>query len=108
MYMNPNKPIIFKAEQLDWEKLEAVGIRRKELEKDGNLDLLLQGAETGVTTLNLKTPVFSLTMDATLKLEVEPDGRPVIGINGIRPTEEEPLLQCITGCPYGKKPYGQL
>lgn len=24
MYMNPNKPIIFKAEQLDWEKLEAV------------------------------------------------------------------------------------
>ncbi|WP_410518622.1 DUF4099 domain-containing protein [Bacteroides ovatus] len=88
MYMNPNKPIIFKAEQLDWEKLEAVGIRRKEFEKDGNLDLLLQGAETGVTTLNLKTPVFSLTMDATLKLEVEPDGRPVIGINGIRPTEE--------------------
>lgn len=78
----------FKAEQLDWEKLEAVGIRRKELEKDGNLDLLLQGAETGVTTLNLKTPVFSLTMDATLKLEVEPDGRPVIGINGIRPMEE--------------------
>lgn len=88
MYMNPNKPIIFKAEQLDWEKLEAVGIRRKELEKDGNLDLLLQGEETGVTTLNLKTPVFSLTMDATLKLEVKPDGRPVIGINGIRPTEE--------------------
>lgn len=88
MYMNPNKPIIFKAEQLDWEKLEVVGIRRKELEKDGNLDLLLQGAETGVTTLNLKTPVFSLTMDATLKLEVEPDGRPVIGINGIRPMEE--------------------
>lgn len=43
MYMNPNKPIIFKAEQLDWEKLEAVGIRRKELEKDGNLDLLLKG-----------------------------------------------------------------
>ena len=41
-----------------------------------------------MTTLNLKTPVFSLTMDATLKLEVEPDGRPVIGINGIRPTEE--------------------
>ena len=64
MYIDPNKPIIFKA------------------------DLLLQGAETGVTTLNLKTPVFSLTMDATLKLEVEPDGRPVISINGIRPTEE--------------------
>ena len=31
MYMNPNKPIIFKAEQLDWEKLEAVGTCRKEL-----------------------------------------------------------------------------
>ena len=35
------------------------------------MDLLLQGEETNVMSIKIKTPVFSLTMDATLSLSIE-------------------------------------
>lgn len=40
--MNKTNHHIYKAEQIDWEKLESVGISRSQIEKDGNMDLLLQ------------------------------------------------------------------
>ena len=40
--MSKNNHHIYKAEQIDWEKLESVGISKELIEKDGNLDLLLQ------------------------------------------------------------------
>ena len=43
--MSKNNHHIYKAEQIDWEKLESVGISKELIEKDGNLDLLLQGEE---------------------------------------------------------------
>ena len=46
--MNKTNHHIYKAEQIDWVKLESVGISRSQIEKDGNLDLLLQGEETNV------------------------------------------------------------
>ena len=80
--MNKTNHHIYKAEQIDWEKLESV------IEKDGNMDLLLQGKETNVMSIKIKTPVFSLTMDATLSLIEDENGNPVISINGINPSGE--------------------
>ena len=86
--MNQNNHHIHKAEQIDWERLEQAGISKAQIEKDGNLDLLLQGGETNVMSIKIKTPVFSLTMDATLSLIEDGNGNPVISINGISPSGE--------------------
>ena len=86
--MNKTNHHIYKAEQIDWEKLESVGISRLQIEKDENMDLLLQGEETNVMSIKIKTPVFSLTMDATLSLIEIENGNPVISINGINPSGE--------------------
>lgn len=61
--MNKTNHHIYKAEQIDWEKLESVGISRSQIEKDGNMDLLLQGEETNVMSIKIKTSVFSLTIN---------------------------------------------
>lgn len=81
--MEQNKNHIYKADQLNWEKLEKVGISKSQIEKDGNLDLLLQGKETSIISLRLKTTAFSLSMDATLRLQEDNDGKPIFSINGI-------------------------
>ena len=86
--MNKNNHHIYKAEQIDWEKLESVGISKSQIDKDGNMDLLLQGEETNVMSIKIKTPVFSLTMDATLKLVPGDNNKPIMEINGLR--QEEP------------------
>ena len=46
--MNKTNHHIYKAEQIDWEKLESVGISRSQIEKDGNMDLLLQDRKSVV------------------------------------------------------------
>ena len=83
--MNQNPNYIFKEENIDWAKLESVGIRREQLEKDGNLDLLLQGKETGLIPVHLKTPAINLTLDATLSLTTDENGKTIVGISGIQP-----------------------
>ena len=81
--MNKNNHHIYKAEQIDWEKLESVGISKSQIDKDGNM-----GEETNVMSIKIKTPVFSLTMDATLSLIEDENGNPVISVNGINPSSE--------------------
>ena len=61
--MNKTNHHIYKAEQIDWE-------------------------ETYVMSIKIKTPVFSLTMDATLSLIEDENGNPVISVNGINPSGE--------------------
>lgn len=79
----------FKEEQIDWNSLAKAGIGREQLEQDGNLALLLQGRETGIISLRLKTPVIDLSTDATLRIVETPEGRPVLEINGIRSEEKQ-------------------
>ncbi len=74
---------VFKEEQIDWTGLAKAGIDKKKLEEDGNLDLLLQGKETDTLPLRLKTPVIDLAMDATLRIVKDPEGRPIVEINGV-------------------------
>lgn len=86
--MNQNTNQIFKAEDLDWNGLEAAGIKRQQLEKSGNMELLLQGEESEIIPLKLRTPVLCVTMDATLRIVEGPDGKPMMEINGITPDVE--------------------
>lgn len=86
--MNQNTNQIFKAEELDWNGLEAAGIKRQQLEKSGNMELLLQGEESEIIPLKLRTPVLFVTMDATLRIVEGPDGKPMMEINGITPDVE--------------------
>lgn len=86
--MNQNTNQVFKAEDLDWNGLAAVGINREQLEESGNMELLLQGEATEVIPLKFHTPVLYLTMDATLKIVKGTDGKAVVEINGISPGVE--------------------
>lgn len=85
--MNQKTNHVFQAENLNWNELEAVGISRQELEKNGNMELLLQGEESEVIPLKLRTPVLCITMDATLKITEGADGNPVMEINGLEREE---------------------
>lgn len=81
--MNQSTNQIFKVEDLDWKGLEKAGIKRKQLEKSGNMELLLQGEESEIIPLKLHTSLLSVTMDATLRIVERPDGKPMMEINGL-------------------------
>lgn len=86
MEQRPNH--IFKEEQIDWARLAKAGIDKGQLEKDGNLGLLLQGEKTGILSLRLQTPVMDLAMDATLRIVKNAEGNPIVEINGISPENQ--------------------
>lgn len=81
MEQQPNH--IFKEEQIDWARLAKAGIDKEQLKEEGNLDQLLQGKETGILSLRLKTTVIELAMDATLRIVKNAEGNPIVEINGI-------------------------
>ena len=76
--MEQKTDYVFKEEQIDW---KALG--KEQLAQDGNLDLLLQGRETDILPVRLKTAVIDLATDATLRIVENPAGIPVVEINGI-------------------------
>ena len=61
---------------------------KKNWKKSGDMELLLQGEETETVPLKIRTPALRLTMDATLRITVGTDGKPVMEINGISPEAE--------------------
>lgn len=73
--MKQNDNRIFRKEDLDWKTLETIGIHKEELEKSGDMELLLQGEETETVPLKIRTPALRLTMDATLRITVGTDGK---------------------------------
>ena len=83
--MKQNDNRIFRKEDLDWKTLETIGIHKEE---SGDMELLLQGEETETVPLKIRTPALRLTMDATLRITVGTDGKPVMEINGISPEAE--------------------
>ena len=74
----------FKAEDVNWEELAAIGILKDELEMAGALDTLLGGERTNVIALSLVLLGEDVVMDATLQL-VRKNDTPLLEINGIRP-----------------------
>ena len=53
MNTDQNTRHIYKTEDIDWDGLKAAGISKKQLEAEGNMELLLQGKETGIVPLKL-------------------------------------------------------
>ena len=74
----------FKAEDVNWEELAAIGILKDELEMAGELDTLLRGERPNVIALSLVLLGVDVVMDATLQL-VRKNDSPLLEINGIRP-----------------------
>lgn len=74
----------FKAEDVNWEELAAIGILKDELEMSGELDTLLKGEKTNVIPLSLVLLGVDVVMDATLRL-VRKNDSPLLEITGIRP-----------------------
>ena len=74
----------FKAEDVNWEELAAIGIQKDELEMAGELDALLRGEKPNVIALSLVLLGVDVVMDATLQL-VRKNDSPLLEINGIRP-----------------------
>ena len=79
---NNNTP--FKAEDVDWNELAAIGILKDELEMAGELDTLLRGDKTGVIPLSLVLLGVDVVMDATLQL-VRKGEAPLLEIQGVTP-----------------------
>ena len=70
----------FKAEDVNWEELAAIGILKDELEMAGELDTLLRGERTNVIALSLVLLGVDVVMDATLQL-VRKNDSPLLEIN---------------------------
>ena len=79
---NNNTP--FKAEDVNWDELAAIGILKDELEMAGELDTLLRGEKTGVIPLSLVLLGVDVVMDATLRL-VRKGEAPLLEIQGVTP-----------------------
>lgn len=79
---NNNTP--FKAEDVNWDELAAIGILKDELEMAGELDTLLKGEKTGVIPLSLVLLGVDVVMDATLRL-VRKGEAPLLEIQGVTP-----------------------
>ena len=79
---NNNTP--FKAGDVDWDELAAIGILKDELEMAGELDTLLNGEKTGVIPLSLVLLGVDVVMDATLRL-VRKGEAPLLEIQGVTP-----------------------
>ena len=85
--MNKENNTPFKAEDVNWGELAAIGILKDELEMAGELDTLLSGEKTNVVSLSLVLLGVDVVMDATLQL-VRKDGDPLLEILGIKPVEQ--------------------
>lgn len=73
----------FSADALDWTRLGEMGIDKQALEASGELGRLLEGKETGVMTLRLRTGLVDMTTDATLRIVTDGEGRPVLQVKGV-------------------------
>lgn len=84
MEMNKENNTPFKAEDVNWDELAAIGILKDELEMAGELDTLLSGKKTNVVSLSLVLLGVDVVMDATLQL-VRKGEAPLLEIQGVTP-----------------------
>src|SRR5690606_4649256 len=75
----------YKVEDVDWNYLAQFGINKERLEKDGQLDLLLQGYKTNkVYPASVNFGSFIMRSDARLGCQDGEDGKPVLMMSGVR------------------------
>ena len=78
---NPTK---IKESDVNWEDLEGIGISRDELERNGDLERLLNGEKVSIISLHLNLLGIDIVMDATIQI-VEENNVPMLEICGIKP-----------------------
>jgi hypothetical protein len=74
--------------RIDWKQFERLGLTRENLEKNGNLDRLLNRQKTDLLPISLKLDDISLRTDARLGLREMPDGKLSVSIHAIRKESE--------------------
>lgn len=82
--MTEKKKYVFPQESVNWSELEAIGVYKEDLEKNGQLNLLLNGEKTDPTNLHLMLLGIDIDLDATLQLKQENDIC-ILEIKGISP-----------------------
>jgi hypothetical protein len=81
--LNPTK---IKESDVEWNELEGIGISKAELERNGDLERLLNGEPVNVISLQLCLLGIDIVMDATLQI-VEENNVPMLEICSIKPDE---------------------
>jgi hypothetical protein len=76
-----------KESDVNWEELEGIGISRAELERNGDVERLLNGEPVSVLSLHLTLPSIEIEMDAILRI-VEENSVPMLEISGIKSGQE--------------------
>ena len=75
---------LIKESDVNWEDLEGIGIYKEELERNGDLERLLNGEAVSIISLHLTLLGIDIVMDATLQIQNE-GGVPMLEICGIKP-----------------------
>lgn len=76
------KNYVFPPEAVNWAELESIGIYRDDLEKNGELEQLLNGEKTDSVNLHLMLYGIDIELDATLQLACRDDSY-IVEIKGI-------------------------
>ncbi len=76
------KNYVFPSEAVNWEELESIGVYRDDLEKNGELEPLLNGEKTNPVNLHLMFCGIDIDLDATLQL-VHLDDSYIVEIKGV-------------------------
>lgn len=84
--MTEKKKHVFPQEAVDWGELEAIGIYKEDLDKNGQLDLLLDGEKTDPVNLHLMLLGIDIDLDATLQLKQDNETC-ILEIKGISPDQ---------------------
>ena len=79
---------LIKESDVNWEDLEGIGIYKEELERNGDLDRLLNGEAVNVISLHLTLLGIDIVMDATLQI-VEENNVQMLEISGIKPDQQD-------------------
>ena len=79
-----NNNTIIKESDVNWEDLEVIGIKKEELERNGDLERLLNGEAVNIISLHLNLLGIDIVMDATIQIMNE-GGVPMLEICTIKP-----------------------
>jgi hypothetical protein len=72
-----------KETDVNWQDLEGIGISKAELERNGDLERLLNGEEVNIISLNMILLGVEIEMDATIRI-VEEGNVPMLEIYSIK------------------------
>jgi len=76
-----------KESDVNWNELEGIGIIKEDLERNGDLEKLLNGEPVSVMSLHLTLLGIDIVMDATLQI-VDDGNVPMLEISGIEPDDD--------------------